>query len=93
MHAGEDQSWIRGETNVIYEKLADLLAEHFGVQRQDISRDTDLKKDLAVDSLDLYELGMIVEEEFNVEIPDDQLPQIHTVADLVKLLKELGVEE
>ena len=55
--------------------------------------DTILRDDLAVDSLDLYNLSMVLEEEFNIELPQDEMNDIETVEDVVKLLKELGVEE
>ena len=45
------------------------------------------------DSLDLYELVMALEEEYNCEIPSDDLAAIATVEDVIKQLKELGVEE
>lgn len=78
---------------MIFEKLTKIMAEQLGVQQQDISMDTLLRDDLAVDSLDLYNLGMVLEEEFNIELPQDEMNDIETVEDIVKMLKEQGVEE
>jgi acyl carrier protein len=78
---------------MIFEKLTKIMAEQLGVQQQDISMETLLRDDLAVDSLDLYNLGMVLEEEFNIELPQDEINDIETVEDIVKMLKEQGVEE
>ena len=78
---------------MIFDKLVSIMAEQLGVQPQDISMDTLLRDDLAVDSLDLYNLGMILEDDFNIELPQDEMNDIESVADVVKMLKESGVEE
>ncbi|SEF83647.1 acyl carrier protein [Eubacterium ruminantium] len=78
---------------MIFDKLVAIMAEQLGVNAQDISMDTILRDDLAVDSLDLYNLGMVLEEEFNIELPQEDMNDIETVEDVVKILKELGVEE
>ena len=58
---------------MIYDKLVEILEDFLSIQAQDLSPDTSFKDDLALDSLDLYELVVILEEEFNVEIPSDRL--------------------
>jgi acyl carrier protein len=80
-------------TFMIFDKLVKIMAEQLGVQQQDISMETMLRDDLAVDSLDLYNLGMVLEDEFNIELPQDEMNDIETVEDVVKMLKEQGVEE
>ena len=79
---------------MIYDKLVEILEDFLSIQAQDLSQDTSFKDDLALDSLDLYELVVILEEEINVEIPSDRLSsEIDTIEDLVRILKELGVED
>jgi acyl carrier protein len=79
---------------MIYDKLVEILEDFLSIQAQDLSQDTSFKDDLALDSLDLYELVVILEEEFNVEIPSDRLSsEIDTIEDLIRILKELGVED
>ena len=78
---------------MIFDKLVKIMAEQLGVQQQDISMETMLRDDLAVDSLDLYNLGMVLEDEFNIELPQDEMNDIETVEDVVKMRKEQGVEE
>ena len=46
-----------------------------------------------MDSLDIYKLVMTLEEEFNIDIPDESVKGIETIADLIRVLKELGVED
>ncbi len=79
---------------MIYDKLVEILEDFLSIQAQDLTQDTSFKDDLALDSLDLYELVVILEEEFNVEIPSDRLSsEIDTIEDLIRILKELGVED
>ena len=78
---------------MIYNKLVLIMAENLGVSEQEITPDTSFKDDLAVDSLDLYQLVMALEEEFNVDIPEDRLNEVEVVEDVLRLLKELGVED
>ena len=78
---------------MIYDKLVEILEDFLSIQAQDLSQDTSFKDDLALDSLDLYELVVILEEEFNVEIPMDRFDEIATIEDLIRILKELGVED
>ena len=78
---------------MIYDKLVEILVDFLSIQAQDLSSDTSFKEDLALDSLDLYELVVILEEEFNVEIPMDRFDEIATIEDLIRILKERGVED
>ena len=64
---------------MIYDKLVEILVDFLSIQAQDLSSDTSFKEDLALDSLDLYELVVILEEEFNVEIPMDRFDEIATI--------------
>ena len=71
----------------IFEKLAALLSEQFGVDVDSITMDTSFE-DLGADSLDIVEMTMAVEEEFGLEDMDEEdLSGISTVADLVRYLK------
>ena len=75
------------------EKLKEIIAEQLSVDESDIELSTSFKDDLGADSLDLFELVMALEEEYNCEIPSDDLSSIATVEDVLKYLKELGIEE
>lgn len=72
---------------MIFEKLAALLSEQFGVDVDSITMDTSFE-DLGADSRDIVEMTMAVEEEFGLEDMDEEdLSGISTVADLVRYLK------
>ena len=72
---------------MIFEKIAALLAEQFGMDADNITMETSFE-DLGADSLDIVELTMALEEEFGLEnMEDDDLSGISTVADLVRYLK------
>ena len=72
---------------MIFEKLAALLSEQFGVDVDSITMDTSFE-DLGADSLDIVEMTMAVEEEFGLEDMDEEdLSGISTAADLVRYLK------
>ena len=58
------------------ERIAEIIVEQLGVSREEISPDASFVEDLGADSLDLVELVMAMEEEFDVEIPDDDAARI-----------------
>ena len=72
------------------EKLKEIIADQLSVDADEIELTTSFKDDLGADSLDLYELVMALEEEYNCEIPSDDLTAIATVEDVIKFLKEQG---
>ena len=74
------------------EKIKHLLSEQFGYEESNITEDTAFKEDLGADSLDLFEMVMALEEEYNIEIPAEDLTDINTVGDIINYLREKGVE-
>ncbi len=72
---------------MIFEKVARLLAEQFGMEKEDITEDTSFEE-LGADSVDIVELSMSMEEEFGIEeMSEEELGAIHTVGDLVNYLR------
>ena len=73
---------------MIFKQLCEMLAEQFGVDVDDISMDTSFEDDLRADSLDLVDLSMALEEEFDMgELSEDEISSISTVGDLVRFLQ------
>ena len=70
------------------EKIIEITADALGVDAGNITAATSFKEDLNADSLDLFELVMALEEEFDVEIPTEDLEQITTVGDVEKYIEE-----
>ena len=69
------------------EKVKEIVADSLGADSNTITEATSFKDDLGADSLDLFEVVMAFEEEFDVEIPAEDLEQIATVGDVVKYLE------
>ena len=75
------------------EKMSEMLAEQLNCEASTITPETSFKDDLGADSLDLFELVMALEDEYSVEIPAEDLQNLATVGDVMKYLKDKGVEE
>ena len=74
------------------EKMREIIAEQLSVDASEIELTSNFKDDLGADSLDLFELVMALEEEYDVEIPAEELENIATVEDVIDYLKKNGVE-
>ena len=74
------------------EKIKALLAEELGVNADEITEETSFKEDLGADSLDLFELVTNLEEEYNIEIPAEQLEEMTTVGKVIDYLKSMHIE-
>ena len=72
---------------MVLEKIKVILAEQFDVEEDSLKNDTDLQDDLGADSLDVVDLLMSIEDEFEVEIPDEEIENIRTVGDLVNYIE------
>ncbi len=74
---------------MVFEKLRELICDEFEIDEEYVTLEANLMLDLGVDSIDLVDLGMSVEDVFEVELPfeDDELEKIRTVDDLVKYIE------
>lgn len=75
------------------EKVKEIIAKQLSLDVDEITESTSFKDDLGADSLDLFELVMAFEEEYDIEIPSEELEGIATVGDIIKLMRDNGVEE
>lgn len=73
---------------MVFEKIQEILAAQFDVEADFITNDTDIQQDLNADSLDIVDLIMSIEDEFEVEVPDDAVDEVKTVGDLVKFIEK-----
>lgn len=73
----------------MFEKIREIICEKLGVSPSEVTMTTSLKDDLDADSLSLFELVMAFEEEFNLEIEDEQVENIETVGDIVAYLENI----
>ena len=72
----------------VFEKVKKLIAEQFDVEEDNISEDSSITDDLGADSLDVVDLVMAIQDEFNIEIPEDEVENIKTVGDVVKYIED-----
>lgn len=71
----------------MFEKIRDLIVEEIGVEEDQVKMESSFKEDLNIDSLDLFEMVMTLEEEFDIEIPSEDLEGLNTVEDLIKYIE------
>ena len=74
------------------EKMSEMIAEQLNCDASEITSETSFKDDLGADSLDLFELVMALEDEYNIEIPAEELTDLTTVGAVIDYLKNKGVE-
>ena len=73
-------------------KVKEIIINELGVEPEKVTLEASFVEDLGADSLDTVELVMAFEEEFGIEIPDEDAEQLQTVGDAVKYLNSKGVE-
>lgn len=73
---------------MVYEKVRKILCDQLDVEEEKVTSEASITDDLGADSLDVVDLVMGLEEEFNIEIPDDQIENMKTVGDIVKYIEE-----
>ncbi len=71
-----------------FDKVKEIVVEQLGVDEADVAMDSTFIDDLGADSLDIVELIMAFEEEFNIEIPDEVAEKIKTVKDAVGYIEQ-----
>lgn len=75
---------------MIFEKVRALIAQQLDIDEDKITLESDVIDDLGADSLDMVDLVMTFEDEFDIEIPDEQVENVKTVGDIVKYLEEIA---
>ncbi len=69
-------------------RVTDIIVEQLGVSREEVVPEASFIEDLGADSLDIVELVMAMEEEFDIEIPDEDAEKIQTIRDALSYVKE-----
>jgi acyl carrier protein len=77
------------EVASILERVVDIVSEQLGVSKDQISPETSFVNDLGADSLDTVELVMELEEEFDINIPDDAAEKIQTVGQAIEYIEKM----
>lgn len=71
-----------------FERVQKIICEQLEIDSHLVTEDASISGELGADSLDLVDLSMSIEEEFNLEVPDDVLDHIRTVGDIVKFIDD-----
>lgn len=71
-----------------FERVRELLAEQLDIDEEKITMDSDILEDFEADSLDVVDMVMTLEDEFGVEIPDEDIENFHTVGDVVRFVDD-----
>ena len=74
---------------MIFEKVREILVDQLDVEEDTVTMEANIQNDLGADSLDIVDLVMSLEEEFDVEIPDDEIENIKAVGDIVKYIENI----
>lgn len=74
---------------MVFDKLKEIIVEQLQANPADIKRESDIIKDLNADSLDIVEMLMKLEEEYNISIPDEKAAELKTVGDIADYVSSL----
>ncbi len=73
---------------MVFEKIQAMIGKQMDVSPQSITMESRLIEDLKADSLDVVELIMDIEQEFSIQVPEEDLTNVHTVGDIVKFIEK-----
>jgi len=73
---------------MVIDKVKKILSEQFDVDMSELNENTNIEEDLGADSVEVIDLLMSLEDEFQLEIPDEAIDEIRTIADLVAYIEE-----
>ena len=74
---------------MVFEKIRQILCEQLDIDEDDVTMDSNIAVDFGADSLDVVDLIMTIEDEFEIEVPDDQVENIKTVGDVVNYIESM----
>lgn len=74
---------------MVFEKIRQILCDQLDIEEEDITMESDIAADLGADSLDVVDLIMSIEDEFEIEVPDEQVENIRTVGDVVNYIESV----
>ena len=73
---------------MVFEKIKEIIIEQLQADDAVVSMETSLMKDLEADSLDAVEIIMAIEDEYDIEIPDDEAEKFQSIGDIVRFVEE-----
>lgn len=79
---------VPGGKYMVFDRIKEIIVEQLGVDGADITPETSLVKDLEADSLDAVEIIMAIEEEYEIEVPDEEAEKFASIGDIVKYVED-----
>lgn len=74
---------------MVFEKIRKILCEQLDIEEDTVSMESNIAEDLGADSMDVVDLIMSIEDEFEVEVPDEKIESIKTVGDVVNYIEQM----
>ena len=73
---------------MVFERIREIICDQLDLEEDKVTMDSDIMEDFEADSLDVVDLVMSIEDEFGLEVPDDQIENFRTVGDVVRYSEE-----
>ena len=73
---------------MVFERIREIICDQLDLEEDKVTMDSDIMEDFEADSLDVVDLVMSIEDEFGLEVPDDQIGNFRTVGDVVRYIEE-----
>ena len=73
---------------MVFERIREIICDQLDLEEDKVTMDSDIMEDFEADSLDVVDLVMCIEDEFGLEVPDDQIENFRTVGDVVRYIEE-----
>ena len=73
---------------MVFEKVREILCDQLDLEEDKVTMDSDIIEDFEADSLDVVDLIMSLEDEFGIEMPDEEVENVHTVGDIVRYIED-----
>ena len=73
---------------MVFERIREIICDQIDLEEDKVTMDSDIMEDFEADSLDVVDLVMSIEDEFGLEVPDDQIENFRTVGDVVRYIEE-----
>ena len=79
---------FRSNLVMVFERIREIICDQLDLEEDKVTMDSDIIEDFEADSLDVVDLVMSIEDEFGLEVPDDQIENFRTVGDVVRYIEE-----
>ena len=73
---------------MVFERIREIICDQLDLEEDKVTMDSDIMEDFEADSQDVVDLVMSIEDEFGLEVPDDQIENFRTVGDVVRYIEE-----